>query len=550
MLLLAVFERAALLLMALFFLSRFRPFQHLLRKQDHSPAELAAVSLLFCLFAVFSTYTGIPVDGSLVNVRIVAILSGGILFGPWVGIPAGIVAGVHRYLIDIHGYTSLPCLISSIAAGLIGTFIHYRAGKARLWLYGIGAGMFCEGLTMALILLLTQAGVGAAIVSHIAYPMILGTVCVGLIVRLVQDLDDEKELLAARQAKLALTIANQTLPYFQNVDRDALVEVCTVIRNHIGADAVAITDTADVQAYVGLGKDYYEPAAHSAIGEITRQAVQQDQIIIENNLQRYRVADFHSVIIIPLRENARVTGTLKIFYRKSGGITSSLRELAVGLSQLISTQMEASRIKQLQEMARKAEFAALQSKINPHFLFNALNAISSLIRIQPSEARQLIAKLADYLRYNLSLGDTLIDIQEELKQVRDYVAIEQARFGDKLKVVFDVDDVHVRVPSLLLQPLVENAILHGIQPRKGPGEVCIAVKRDGARIHVCVRDSGYGISQEVIDGIADGKVESRSIGLMNVNERVKLLYGEGLRLTRLEPGTAVCFDLPAEEAAC
>lgn len=127
--LLAVFERAALMLMALFFLTRTRPFQHLLRKQDHSPAELAAVSLLFCLFAVFSTYTGIPVDGSLVNVRIIAILSGGILFGPWVGIPAGIVSGLHRYLIDINGYTSLPCLISSVCAGLLATWIHCRADR-------------------------------------------------------------------------------------------------------------------------------------------------------------------------------------------------------------------------------------------------------------------------------------------------------------------------------------------------------------------------------------------------------------------------------------
>ena len=225
--------------------------------------------------------------------------------------------------------------------------------------------------------------------------------------------------------------------------------------------------------------------------------------------------------------------------------------MAVGLSQLISTQMEVSRVKQLEEMARKAEFSALQSKINPHFLFNALNAISSLIRIQPQQARQLIANLADYLRYNLSLGDRLIDIQEELQQVRDYVAIEQARFGAKLTVDFDIDDVHVRIPSLLLQPLVENAILHGIQPRKEPGRVSIAVKRDGAKVHVCVRDTGYGVSQEVLDGVAAGTLSSRSIGLSNVNQRLKLLYGEGLRLTRLEPGTAVCFDLPAaEEPTC
>src|SRR5690606_8382105 len=154
---------------------------------------------------------------------------------------------------------------------------------------------------------------------------------------------------------------------------------------------------------------------------------------------------------------------------RTHSITSSLREMAVGLSQLISTQMEVSRIEQLKEMTRKAEFTALQSKINLHFLFNALNAISSLIRIRPQQARQLIANLADYLRYNLNKGDELIDIQEELQQVRDYIAIEQARFGDKLEVVFEVDDVHIQVPSLLLQPLVENAILHGIQPRSAPG---------------------------------------------------------------------------------
>jgi two-component system LytT family sensor kinase len=180
-----------------------------------------------------------------------------------------------------------------------------------------------------------------------------------------------------------------------------------------------------VLAYVGVGKDYYELDEHHAISDMTQRAVLLDQIIINNDLRQYHLSDFHSVIIIPLRENGSVSGTLKIYYRRTHSITSSLREMAVGLSQLISTQMEVSRIEQLKEMTRKAEFTALQSKINPHFLFNALNAISSLIRIRPQQARQLIANLADYLRYNLNKGDTLIDIQEELQQVRDYVAIEQ-----------------------------------------------------------------------------------------------------------------------------
>ncbi|MGL6456056.1 sensor histidine kinase [Aeromonas caviae] len=549
MMLLAVFERAALMLMTLFLLTRTRPFQRLFQKRDHTPAELVLVAAIFCLFAVFSTYTGIPVEGALINVRIIAIISGGILFGPWVGIPAGVISGLHRYLIDMDGHTSIPCLIASIIAGLLATWLHLRCRKSRLWLYGILAGMACEGLTMLLIWQLTEShAVGVEIVSHIAYPMIAGALCIGLIIKLVQDLDDEKELIAAKQAKLALDIANKTLPFFQNIDRHSLSQVCGIIRSEISADAVAITDTRDVLAYVGVGKDYYELDEHHAISDMTHKAVLLDQIIINNDLRQYHLSDFHSVIIIPLRENGAVSGTLKIYYRRTHSITSSLKEMAVGLSQLISTQMEVSRIEQLKEMTRKAEFTALQSKINPHFLFNALNAISSLIRIRPQQARQLIANLADYLRYNLNKGDTLIDIQEELQQVRDYVAIEQARFGDKLEVVFEVDDVHIQVPSLLLQPLVENAILHGIQPRSAPGRVTIEVKQLAGGIRVAVRDTGYGISQAVIDGVAAGRVESRSIGLMNVHQRVKLLYGDGLHLKRLEPGTEVCFYLPDQEA--
>ncbi|QXC34830.1 MULTISPECIES: sensor histidine kinase [Aeromonas] len=549
MMLLAVFERAALMLMTLFFLTRTRPFQRLFQKRDHTPAELVLVAAIFCLFAVFSTYTGIPIEGALINVRIIAIISGGILFGPWVGIPAGVISGLHRYLIDMDGHTSIPCLIASIIAGLLATWLHLRCRKSRLWLYGILAGMACEGLTMLLIWQLTEPhAVGVEIVNHIAYPMIAGTLCIGLIIKLVQDLDDEKELIAAKQAKLALDIANQTLPFFQNINRHSLSQVCDVIRREISADAVAITDTHDVLAYVGVGKDYYALDEHHAISAMTRKAVLLDQIIINNDLRQYHLSDFHSVIIIPLRENGAVSGTLKIYYRRTHSITSSLKEMAVGLSQLISTQMEVSRIEQLKEMTRKAEFTALQSKINPHFLFNALNAISSLIRIRPQQARQLIANLADYLRYNLNKGDTLIDIQEELQQVRDYVAIEQARFGDKLEVVFEVDDVHIQVPSLLLQPLVENAILHGIQPRSAPGRVTIEVKQLAGGIRVAVRDTGYGISQAVIDGVAAGRVESRSIGLMNVHQRVKLLYGDGLHLKRLEPGTEVSFYLPDQES--
>ncbi|BFO11193.1 hypothetical protein GGER_37030 [Serratia rubidaea] len=128
--LLAVFDRAALMLICLFFLTRTRLFRQLLQKEEHTPLELAAVTAIFSLFALFSTYSGINVEGSLVNVRVIAIMAGGILFGPWVGVVTGIIAGVHRYLIDIDGITSVPCLITSIIAGISAAYIHLKVKKS------------------------------------------------------------------------------------------------------------------------------------------------------------------------------------------------------------------------------------------------------------------------------------------------------------------------------------------------------------------------------------------------------------------------------------
>lgn len=540
--LLAVFDRAALMLICLFFLTRTRLFRQLLQKEDHTPLELGIVTAIFSLFALFSTYSGINVEGSLVNVRVIAIMAGGILFGPWVGIVTGIIAGVHRYLIDIGGITSVPCLITSIIAGISAGYINLKVKKEQRWRAGIVGGMLCESLTMLLIVLLAKpTELGLDIVSQIALPMILGTVCIGLIVLLVQSVEDEKEVIAARQAKLALDIAHKTLPYFRNINSESLATICDIIRQDIRADAVAITDTHQVLAYVGVGREAY-PIGREGLSRVTRESIRHGKIIIKNNLKNPAAPQIHSQLVVPLWEKGEVTGALKIYYCHAHQITNTLKVMAVGLSQIISTQMEVSRIEHLRQMADKAEMRALQSKINPHFLFNALNAISSSIRLNPDTARQLIINLSRYLRYNLELNDELIDIRKELHQIQDYIAIEQARFGAKLTVIYDIDDdVSVRIPSLLIQPLVENAIVHGIQPCKGKGVVVIAVKDQGDRVKISVKDTGHGINQETIDRVARNEMPGHNIGLLNVHHRVSLLYGEGLHIRRLEPGTEIAF---------
>ncbi|KJB88445.1 membrane protein [Paenibacillus sp. E194] len=544
--LLELFERAALLLIILFFLTRIPSFKQILQKESLTTKEFAVVTLLFCTFALFGTYSGIDVEGSLVNVRIIVITAGGILFGPWVGLVVGVVSGIHRYLIDIGGVTSIPCLITSIIAGLVSGYIHLRTPKAKRWFIGILAGMACEALTMLLIIFMAQpTTLGNEIVSRIATPMILGQLNVGLIILLIQNVESEREGIAAQQAKLALDIANKTLPYFRSINTESLHKICSIIKEDIQADAVAITDSSSVLAYVGFGEDRYQ-LRHEIISDMTKQTIRSGEFMISNHALDDAMPGIQSLLIIPLKEREEVTGTLKIYYRKAHKITYPLQTMAVGLSQIISTLMEVSRVEEIKEMANKAELKALQTTIQPHFLFNALNAIGSSIRTRPDQARELIVNLSGYLRYNLELTDELIDIHKELEQVRNYVEIEKARFGNRLHVVYDVDEVAVKIPSLIIQPLVENAIVHGILKERGPGTVTIYVKDTEEYIRIGVRDTGVGIREDIIKQVIEERVPPNHIGLFNVYKRVKLIFGHGVTMERLDQGTNIFFDIQKE----
>lgn len=545
--LLQLFERAALLLMCLFGLTRVPRFKEIFVQGAYAPQELAMVTVIFSLFAIFGTYTGINVEGSLVNVRIIAIVAGGILFGPWVGLITGVISGVHRFLIDIGGITSVPCLITSIAAGIVSGVIYRRTSAERRWIAGILAGMACEALTMVLILVMANpASLGADIVSKIAFPMIVGQISVGLIVTLVQSVEGEKERIAAKQSKLALDIANKTLPYFRSITPQSLRTICGIIKEDIGADAVAITDTRYIRAYVGVGEEYYAEA-NEIISEETKMTIRSGEITIRDDDTEYMNRAIRSLIIIPLKEKGEVTGALKIYYTKAHKITYSLQAMAVGLSQIISTLMEVSRVEGIKEMANKAELKALQTSINPHFLFNALNAIISSIRIDPDKARELIVNLSGYMRYNLELTDEFIDIGRELQQVQQYVEIEKARFGSRLVVEYHIDEVEVRIPSLIIQPLVENAIVHGILKMRGQGTVTIWVKDLGSAVRIGITDTGIGISEETIAKVYSGNMPDNKIGLYNVHQRVKLIYGKGLTIRRLDQGTEIYFDVTKEQ---
>ena len=543
---LQLFEKSSLTIVLFIIITKIKGFKYIFQKENYKLKDLLVISLIFTALAILGTYNGIDVQGSLANTRIIAIVSGGVLFGPLVGITSGIISGFHRYIIDIGGITSFPCFISSIFAGVLSGFFYQKISSRYKWVYGIVCGVISESFSMLLIYLLSKPhNIAIGIIRKIYIPMIVGQIGIGLLISIVNAIKKEKEEVAAMQSKLALDIANKTLPYFRSINEESLEKICRIIKDEINADAVSITDRDEVLAYVGVGEEVFK-SPHTEISNTTKCAIEENKILnIQVKKEKSSVSekvDLKTAMIIPLTDSQGVVGTLKIYHTKKYDMSHSKKSLAIGLSQIISTLMEISKIEKIEKEKKKSEIKALQRQINPHFLFNALNTITSFIRINPDKARNLIINLSTYMRYNLEVNDNLIDINNELEQVKAYVEIEKARFGDKLTVLYYIDEnIEAKIPSLTIQPLVENAIIHGIRKNGGCGTVVIGVKKEDGYTKVWVENDGITIDIDIIKRVYSGDMPENKIGLYNVHLRLKLIYGQGLNIYRLNPGTKMEF---------
>jgi two-component system LytT family sensor kinase len=197
----------------------------------------------------------------------------------------------------------------------------------------------------------------------------------------------------------------------------------------------------------------------------------------------------------------------------------------------------------------EARFDALQRQINPHFLFNTLNSIASLVRFKPELAREMIVRLANILRALLRDHDTYVAFREELAFTDDYLGIEVVRFGtEKLRVVKEIDEntLELQVPSMLLQPLIENSIKHGLEPRLHGGTITLRSRIQSQRMLIEVEDDGVGIAEGRVP--TTGMVRTGAgIGMKNVRERLEVLYGAEASFdieSRPGRGTRVTLSLP------
>jgi two-component system LytT family sensor kinase len=229
---------------------------------------------------------------------------------------------------------------------------------------------------------------------------------------------------------------------------------------------------------------------------------------------------------------------------------TSVMTVAIALKVLNNTRIE-MKLEEQERLLLQARMEALQSQINPHFLFNTLNSVASLVRFDPDTAREMIVKLSKILRRLLKKGDSFVALREEFEFIDDYLDIEVIRFGcDKLKVVKELEEasLEVVVPTMLIQPIVENSIKHGLSPKISGGTIYLRSRIQDGMLVVEVEDDGVGIVEPGSD-VSEWSTPQRGtgIGLANVRERLNVLYSDAARVemeSRTGAGTIVRVLLP------
>jgi two-component system, LytTR family, sensor histidine kinase LytS len=568
----SMFERLGIIVTVAFIMTRFRFFRSMVAGNEITRLQRTRAIMMFGCFGIIGTYTGLTLNTetqlytkwvfsldqseALANSRVIGVVVGGLLGGWKVGLGAGVIAGGHRYLLG--GFTAFSCGLSAIAAGLVSGFLHSKL-KNRLTSLPIAfiVGALAETLQMLIILLTAQPFEQAfLLVEKIGVPMIVANgVGSAIFILIIRNVISEEEKMGALQAQKALRLAELTSKHLRTgLNEETASATCDILLKEVQVIAVSITNETHILAHKGQASDHHlknikiqTTATKNVLktGELLIASSEKIQCVEKN-------CPLKAAVIAPLKQKGDVVGTLKFYFHSRKDITNVVIELIKGLSSLLSQQLELAEADRHRELAQQAEIKALQAQVSPHFLFNALNTIVSLVRTDPLKARKLLISLSHYFRQNLS-GTTKmwISLEEELRHVKAYLAIEQTRFADKLKIYYQIDEeaLTAQVPPLTLQPLVENAVKHGLKGMKQGSVIIITIKNDDGYVIVKVEDNGIGIQALRLSQLLNDYIPSKTgtgIGLYNVNRRLMMMLGETGRLvieSKQGEGTSVSFEI-------
>lgn len=511
----------------------------------------------FSALSILGTYLGQPVQDALANTRAIGPVLAGLIGGPVLGTAVGFTGGLHRYFQG--GFTAFSCGLSTTVEGLIGGLVHlYLARSMRLQEIfrpelAFVTTMVSEIVQMAIILSVSRPfGDALALVKVIALPMILTSSCgCALFMSIIRDQRDMYDRAAAAFSSKALNIAERSLSLFtRGFTRSTAQEMADIIYEETGVSAVSITDTEKVLAFVGVGSEHHAPGA-PITSAFCKRAISEGIVVFADGVQEQYTCSasescpLSSALVVPLTVDDAVIGTIKLYETSNKRFLNMNKSLGEGIARLLSNQLLISRYEQQKHLLVRAELKLLQAQVNPHFLFNSLNTIIAILRKDPDRARELLLHLANFLRTNLKRNCELSTLEEELAHVNSYLFIEKARFEERLTVVTDIDPnlLGLTLPAFTLQPLIENAIKHGIANMLEPG--C-------AKIRAFKSDHSAIIEIEDNAGIYCENASGDGLGIRIVDRRLKLLMGlqYGARVSCVpHEMTRVTIRIPLENGA-
>lgn len=570
---LLITERVGMVVLLAFLLVNVKPFRRLLFHQTISAK--VQLFVIFSLFTILANLTGIEIDrqnhvqstiiltklsptSSVANARVLAVSSAGIIGGPWVGAAVGLVAGLHRVLQG--SVNSSFYIASSVLIGILSGLAYRgedrdfsRPALLTPW-QGFAVGIVMEVIQMIFILLFSDAG--WSLVRFIAGPMVivnsLGTY---VFLSVISTYIKQEQETRAVQTQAVLDLADKTLPYFRTgLNFESAQEVARIIKRYTNFDAISLTTRNEILAHVGAGSDHHVPTK-KMVTHLSEKAIKTGEVQIAHSEEQIGCSNpdcpLQAAVVVPLRVNDKVVGTLKMYYVKSWELTPVEIQLASGLEKIFSSQIALGQAENQAKLVREAEIKALQAQVNPHFFFNAINTIVAMIRKDSDKARELLIQLSLYFRSNLlGVRETQITLQQELDQVNAYLTLELSRFPDRYEIHQEISvNEQVLLPPFMLQILLENALKHAFNGRMKGNEVWLSVSQVGKRIKVQVEDNGTGIKPEVLAKLGKEEVSSESgsgTALQNLNQRLIEIYDERsqLNFTSSGAGTTVTAYLP------
>lgn len=543
-------NKLCIFMMIIYLLSTTSFFSNIMTKKQATLKEKLLLIGVFGAIGAMGNYLAIEYNGALVNTRIIGVAAGGIYGGSLVGFGAAIIAVISRIIIGKGDFTILACCLSTPIEGILSSYFSKSfVKKENRWMIGMALGALCELLRKAMVLAVSRPFYKALdVVKVITFPMtLINSIGLAIFIVMVDKIFDEQEKLKSHQARLCLNIASKTLPILRKgLNANTAERTAKIIYSIADFDAVSIINKNEILSHIGIGSDHHKRGS-IPFTRITQKVLERKHMMIAHSKKnlgcKHKRCKLGSAIVVPLKNDKEFIGVLKLYRCRENSISNADIEIGTGLAHLFSVQLELSKLEEQRQIISNARIKILQSQMNPHFLFNSLNAISVLCRIDPLKARSVIKHLSNYYRKNLKSMEDLIDLKDEIDHVKSYLAIEKARFNKKLQIVYDIDEnINMKIPPLTIQPLVENAINHGILPKAEGGTIWIKIENTDDFISISVKDNGIGMDEDMLDNLRQVNLPMKSLGLELVVKRLKFIYGDRVRFkikSKLNDGTLV-----------